>query len=68
MNIPAVKEIKIKKNKGIIILFSNGHIPMLTFSELEIEKNITKKNKMINNNLEKSFINIMFILNEELRN
>jgi len=68
MNIPAVTEIKIKKNKGIIILFSNGQIPMLTFSELEIEKNITKKNKMINNNLEKSFINIMFILNEELRN
>jgi|TARA_B110000438_G_scaffold66848_1_gene67304 hypothetical protein len=68
MNIPAVKEIKIKKNKGIIILFSKGHIPNLTFSELAIEKNITKKKNMINNNLEKSFINILFTLNYGLRN
>ena len=48
INIPKVKETKVKKNKGIIILFSKGHIPNLTVSELAIEKDITKKKRKIN--------------------
>jgi len=43
-----IKENKVKKNKRIIILFSKGHIPNLTISELAIEKDITKKKRKIN--------------------
>jgi hypothetical protein len=66
--IPKVKETKVKKNKGITILFSKGHIPNVTVSELAIEKNITKKKRKINITLEINFINIMFSLNYILRN
>ena len=59
-SIPKVKEVIIKKNRGISILLSKGQIPNVTVSELAIEKKITKKKQNINSNLEISFINIIF--------
>ena len=60
MKTPKVKDTIVKKNKGISILLLKGQIPIKTFSELEIEKNITKIKKNKNNILEKNFLNIKF--------
>ena len=58
MKIPKVKDTIVKKNKGISILLLKGQIPIKTFSELEIEKNITKIKKHKNNIFDKNFLNI----------
>ena len=60
MKIPKVKDTIVKKNKGISILLLKGQIPIKTFSELEIEKNITKIKKHKNNIFDKNFLNIKF--------
>ena len=58
MKIPKVKDTIVKKNKGISILLLKGQIPIKTFSELEIEKNITKIKKHKNKIFDKSFLNM----------
>ena len=57
---PKVRDTIVKKNKGISILLLKGQIPIKTFSELEIEKNITKIKKHKNNIFDKNFLNIKF--------
>ena len=60
MKIPKVRDTIVKKNKGISILLLKGQIPIKTFSELEIEKNITKIKKHKNNIFDKNFLNIKY--------
>ena len=60
MKIPKVKDTIVKKNKGISILLLKGQIPIKTFSELEIEKNITKIKKHKNNIFDKIFLIIKY--------
>ena len=59
-NTPIVIETIVKKNKGISILLSIGHIPIEILSELAIEKNITRRKNIININFDKIFVNIKY--------
>ena len=59
-NTPIVIETIVKKNKGISILSSIGHIPIEILSELAIEKNITRRKNIININFDKILVNIKY--------
>ena len=57
---PIVIETIVKKNKGISILLFKGHIPIEILSEFEIEKNTTRRKKIINSSFEKILLNIKY--------